>query len=353
MLDKHLKIIAGPCSAETPNQVRQIAESLSGMDLYAFRAGIWKPRTQPGAFEGAGNEGLLWLKDACEEFSFSPITEVASTAHVEAVLKAGFDKVWIGARSTYNPFSVQELADALQGTSTTVLIKNPTNPDVKLWIGGIERLYKAGIKEVIAVHRGFSTYDKQRYRNLPNWQLPIALRQAFPQMELLCDPSHITGKAENVPMVAQMAIDLKFDGLMVEVHNDPENAWTDAQQQITPKGLKALLSGLKYRSRIELDKEELRGLRAELSVLDEQLIRLISKRMGISEAIGHYKNTHQLAIFQTSQWEESLTKFIQMAGEMEISPEFAKELFTLIHQESIETQSRILTKKNDHGSHQS
>ncbi|MFM7664518.1 MAG: bifunctional 3-deoxy-7-phosphoheptulonate synthase/chorismate mutase type II [Bacteroidota bacterium] len=335
MLDKHLKIIAGPCSAETPSQVRQIAESLSGMDLYAFRAGIWKPRTQPGAFEGAGVEGLSWLKDTCDEFGFSPITEVASTAHVEAVLKAGFDKVWIGARSTSNPFSVQELADALQGTSTTVLIKNPTNPDVKLWIGGIERLYKAGIKEVIAVHRGFSTYDKQHYRNLPNWQLPIALRQAFPHVELLCDPSHITGKADNVPMVAQMAVDLKYDGLMVEVHSNPEHAWTDAEQQITPWHLKQLLSNLKYRSRLELDKDELRGLRAELSVLDEQLIRLLAKRMGISEAIGHYKNTHQLAIFQTTQWEESLTKFLQMAGEMEISPEFAKELFTLIHQESI------------------
>lgn len=353
MLDKHLKIIAGPCSAETPEQLRQIAQSLEGLDLYAFRAGIWKPRTQPGAFEGAGLEGLSWLKNTCDEFGFSPITEVASTAHIEAILKAGFDKVWIGARSTSNPFSVQELADALQGTSTTVLIKNPTNPDVKLWIGGIERLYKAGIKEIIAVHRGFSTYDKQRYRNLPNWQLPLALRQAFPHMELLCDPSHITGKADNVPMVAQMAVDLKFDGLMVEVHSNPQHAWTDAEQQITPSHLKQLLSNLKYRSRLELDKEELRGLRAELSVLDEQLIRLLAKRMGISEAIGHYKNTHQLAIFQTSQWEESLTKFLQMAGEMEISPEFAKELFTLIHQESIETQSRILSKKNDHGSNQS
>lgn len=350
MLDKHLKIIAGPCSVETPDQVRHIARELSGLDLYAFRAGIWKPRTQPGAFEGAGLEGVKWLKEACAEFGFSPITEVASSAHVEAVLKAGFSKVWIGARSTSNPFSVQELADSLQGTATTVLIKNPTNPDVKLWIGGIERLYKAGIKEIIAVHRGFSTYDKQRYRNLPNWQLPIGLRQAFPKLEILCDPSHITGKAENVPMVAQMAVDLKFDGLMVEVHTHPENAWTDSLQQITPSALKNLLVGLKYRSRAELDKEELRGLRAELSVLDEQLIRILFKRMGISEAIGHYKNENHIAIFQTSQWEDSLKKFVNMAGEMDISPEFAKELFTLIHQESIETQSRILSKENDYGS---
>lgn len=345
MLDKHLKIIAGPCSVETPDQVHEVAKRLQGIDLYAFRAGIWKPRTQPGAFEGAGEQGLLWLKEACDAYGFSPLTEVANSAHVEAVLKAGFTKVWIGARSTSNPFSVQEIADALRGTNSTVLIKNPTNPDLKLWVGGIERVYKAGINEVIAIHRGFSTYDKQQYRNLPNWQIPIALRQAFPNIELLCDPSHITGKAEHVPTVAQMAVDLKFDGLMVEVHADPSNAWTDAAQQITPEAFRVLLTGLKYRSRAELDREELRGLRAELSVLDEQLIRILARRMAISEDIGHYKNTHNVAIFQTSQWEESLRKFLQMADEMDVSLDFAKELFTLIHQESIETQSKILSSR--------
>lgn len=347
MLDKHLKLIAGPCSVESPEQLLEVASGLSGLDLFAFRAGIWKPRTQPGAFEGAGLDGLMWLKEVCDSFGFSPVTEVANSAHVEAVLKAGFTKVWVGARSTSNPFSVQEIADALRGTEATVLIKNPTNPDLKLWVGGIERVYKAGIKEVIAIHRGFSTYDKQQYRNLPNWQIPIALRQAFPTIELLCDPSHITGKAEHVPTVAQMAIDLKFDGLMVEVHADPANAWTDAAQQITPEAFRTLLTGLKYRSRAELDREELRGLRAELSVLDEQLIRILARRMAISEDIGHYKNTHHVAIFQTSQWEESLRKFLQMADEMDVSLDFAKELFTLIHQESIDTQSRILGRHQD------
>ncbi|MFM7594722.1 MAG: chorismate mutase [Flavobacteriales bacterium] len=342
MYPAELKLIAGPCSAESYQQLRTVAQQLVAVNLFAFRAGIWKPRTQPGAFEGAGEEGLAWMRDIQAEFGLNVLTEVANSSHVENVLNHGFNMMWIGARTTSNPFSVQELADSLQGTEATILIKNPTNPDLKLWVGGIERLYKAGVKKVIAIHRGFSTYDKQKYRNLPNWQIPIALRAEFPGLEIICDPSHISGIANNVFEVSQKAVDLKFDGLMIEVHPNPTLAKTDAKQQLTPSDYLHLLQHLNVRSREAIDQEEIRELRANISILDHQVIELFAKRMELVEQIGQYKKRNNIAIFQPNQWEEALAKFLKLSEDAELSKEFAAEVFKLIHQESIDIQSKIL-----------
>lgn len=342
MYPAELKLIAGPCSAESYQQLRTVAQQLVAVNLFAFRAGIWKPRTQPGAFEGAGEEGLAWMRDIQAEFGLNVLTEVANSSHVENVLNHGFNMMWIGARTTSNPFSVQELADSLQGTEATILIKNPTNPDLKLWVGGIERLYKAGVKKVIAIHRGFSTYDKQKYRNLPNWQIPIALRAEFPGLEIICDPSHISGIANNVFEVSQKAVDLKFDGLMIEVHPNPVLAKTDAKQQLTPSDYLHLLQHLNVRSREAIDQEEIRELRANISILDHQVIELFAKRMELVEQIGQYKKRNNIAIFQPNQWEEALAKFLKLSEDAELSKEFAAEVFKLIHQESIDIQSKIL-----------
>ena len=348
MLPADLKLIAGPCSAESYEQLRTVAQELEAVNLFAFRAGIWKPRTQPGAFEGAGDEALGWMRDIQEEFGLNVLTEVANSTHVEKVLAHGFNMMWIGARTTSNPFSVQELADSLQGTEATILIKNPTNPDLKLWVGGIERLYKAGVKKVIAIHRGFSTYDKLKYRNLPNWQIPIALRAEFPGLEIICDPSHISGIANNVFEVSQKAIDLKFDGLMIEVHPNPAAAKTDAKQQITPKKYLELIANLNVRSREAIDQEEIRELRANISILDNQVVELFAKRMDLVEQIGHYKKRNNIAIFQPNQWEEALAKFLRLSEDAALSKEFAAEVFKLIHQESIDIQSKIL-RNSDKG----
>ena len=342
MLPADLKLIAGPCSAESYEQLRAVAQQLDSANLFAFRAGIWKPRTQPGAFEGAGAEGLVWMREIHDEFGLNVLTEVANSSHVEKVLAHGFNMMWIGARTTSNPFSVQELADSLQGTEATILIKNPTNPDLKLWVGGIERLYKAGVKKVIAIHRGFSTYDKLKYRNLPNWQIPIALRAEFPGLEIICDPSHISGIANNVFEVSQKAVDLKFDGLMIEVHPNPAVAKTDAKQQLTPREYLELLARLNVRSREAIDQEEIRELRANISILDNQVVEIFAKRMELVEHIGQYKKRNNIAIFQPNQWEEALAKFLRLSEDAELSKEFAAEVFKLIHQESIDIQSKIL-----------
>lgn len=288
------------------------------------------------------------MRDIQEEFGVNVLTEVANSTHVEKVLAHGFNMMWIGARTTSNPFSVQELADSLQGTEATILIKNPTNPDLKLWVGGIERLYKAGVKKVIAIHRGFSTYDKLKYRNLPNWQIPIALRAEFPGLEIICDPSHISGIANNVFEVSQKAIDLKFDGLMIEVHPNPAVAKTDAKQQLTPREYLELLANLNVRSREAIDQEEIRELRANISILDNQVVELFAKRMELVEQIGHYKKRNNIAIFQPNQWEEALAKFLRLSEDAELSKEFAAEVFKLIHQESIDIQSKIL-RNSDKG----
>ncbi|MBU3658316.1 MAG: 3-deoxy-7-phosphoheptulonate synthase [Flavobacteriales bacterium] len=340
-------LIAGPCSAETREQVLKTAEGLSQIPLDYFRAGIWKPRTRPGEFEGIGDAAIPWMQEVKAKFGLKISTEVAKAEHVEAVLRAGFDMIWIGARSTANPFTVQEIADALQGVDIPVMVKNPTNPDLKLWIGAIERVQKAGIKEITAIHRGFSVYEKTLYRNNPNWQIPIDLKQELPTIPLICDPSHIGGRDYLLLEIAQRAFDLKYDGLMIETHCSPKDAWTDAKQQITPVELSKLLNALKIRGRQEIEEEEILNLRSQLTSKDEEIIRLLRERMEVSGLIGAYKKQHNIAILQNNQWEESLRKNLDRAKNADLSPQFSNDLFRLIHQESIRIQAEILSEKKN------
>jgi chorismate mutase len=340
-------LIAGPCSAETREQVLKTAEGLSALPLDYYRAGIWKPRTRPGEFEGVGNTAIPWLQEVKSQFGLKISTEVAKAEHVEAVLKAGFDMIWIGARSTANPFTVQEIADALKGVNIPVMVKNPTNPDLKLWIGAIERVEKAGIKEISAIHRGFSVYEKTLYRNNPNWQIPIDLKQELPTIPLICDPSHIGGRDYLLLEIAQRAFDLRYDGLMIETHCSPKDAWTDAKQQITPAELSTLLNSLKVRGRQEIEEEEIIQLRSQLTSKDEEIIRILRERMDVSGLIGSYKKQHNIAILQNSQWEESLRKNLERAKNADLSPQFSNDLFRLIHQESIRIQAEILSEKKN------
>lgn len=340
-------LIAGPCSAETREQVLQTGEGLSALPLDYYRAGIWKPRTRPGEFEGVGNEAIPWLQEVKSQFGLKISTEVAKAEHVEAVLKAGFDMIWIGARSTANPFTVQEIADALKGVNIPVMVKNPTNPDLKLWIGAIERVEKAGIKEISAIHRGFSVYEKTLYRNNPNWQIPIDLKQELPFIPLICDPSHIGGRDYLLLEIAQRAFDLKYDGLMIETHCSPKEAWTDAKQQITPADLSILLNSLTVRGRQEIEEAEIIELRSQLTSKDEEIIRNLRERMDVSKLIGSYKKDRNIAILQNSQWEESLRKNLERAKNAALSPQFSNDLFRLIHQESIRIQAEILSEKKN------
>jgi len=337
-----LQLIAGPCSAESYEQLRDTAEGLKEVNPNYFRAGIWKPRTRPGAFEGAGNEALVWMNEIRSEFGYKLCTEVATVSHVEAALKAGFDMLWIGARTTTNPFSVQEIAEALKGVDIPVMVKNPINPDLKLWIGAIERLLKTGIQEVSAIHRGFSVYEQSKYRNAPNWQIPIDLKQLLPDIPLLCDPSHISGDAAILHEVAQKAMDLKYDGFMIETHYNPSIAKTDAKQQLTPSQLKEMLNALHYRDRSELVEAELSEFRARIDAMDEALIHLLIERMHISASIGNYKKERNLAILQKARWEELLLNNVNRAVKADLSSDFASQIFKLIHQESIHIQSEIL-----------
>lgn len=340
-------LIAGPCSAETREQVLLTAEGLCSLSLDYYRAGIWKPRTRPGEFEGVGNAALPWLQEVKSKFGLKICTEVAKAEHVEAVLEAGFDMIWIGARSTANPFTVQEIADALRGVDIPVMVKNPTNPDLKLWIGAIERVEKAGIKEITAIHRGFSVYEKTLYRNNPNWQIPIDLKQEIPAIPLICDPSHIGGRDYLLLEIAQRAFDLKYDGLMIETHCSPKNAWTDAKQQITPANLAILLNSLTVRGRQEIEEVEIVELRSQLTSKDEEIIRNLRERMDISKLIGNYKKDRNIVILQNSQWEESLRQNLERAKNADLSQQFSNDLFRLIHQESIRIQAEILSEKKD------
>ena len=341
------KLIAGPCSAETREQVMETAKNLSGVKIDFFRAGIWKPRTRPGAFEGAGLPALSWMIEAKKKFGLKVCTEVAHPTHVEAVLKAGFDMVWIGARSTANPFTIQEISEAIKGVEIPVMIKNPTNPDLKLWIGAVERFMNNGIQDISVIHRGFSMYDKHLYRNNPNWQIALDIKKELPQMPLICDPSHISGRKHLVYDVAQKAMDLRYDGLMIETHINPEEAWTDKKQQLTPTELIDLLSRLKLRDRRESVDEPLQNFRMELSELDIDLIELLKRRMDISEQIGSYKKKQNLVIFQKSRWEKAFKNNIENALKSDLSEEFASQLFKIIHQESIVKQSKIFLKPDE------
>lgn len=343
----HPLVIAGPCSAETEEQVLRIANELKDTDVNYYRAGIWKPRTRPGNFEGVGAIGLNWLKRVKEETGLKTATEVANKAHVDLALEADIDLLWIGARSTVSPFIVQEIADALEGTDKVVLIKNPINPDLALWLGAVERFHQAGIKKLGVIHRGFSTYEKTKYRNIPEWQMAIELQTRFPDLPLINDPSHITGKRDMVFDVAQTALDLNFDGLMVETHWDPDNAWSDAAQQVTPTRLVKMMEDWKIRKVSDEEAEynkELTQLRAQIDVVDNQLIDILGKRMRVSDQIGTLKKQRNVAVLQTNRWNAILGNMILEGEQRGLSEEFVLRMFKAIHQESINHQKKIIHK---------
>lgn len=341
----HPLVIAGPCSAETEEQVLKIAHELKGSDVNYYRAGIWKPRTRPGNFEGVGALGLKWLQKVREETGLKTATEVANRAHVELALEHDVDLLWIGARSTVSPFIMQELADALEGTDKIVLVKNPVNPDLALWLGGIERLYTAGIKKLGAIHRGFSTYEKTKYRNIPEWQMAVEFQDKFPDLPLINDPSHITGKRDMIFDVSQTALDLNFDGLMIETHHDPDNAWSDAAQQVTPQKLIQIMKDLKIRKETDPEAEynaKLSNLRAQIDVIDNQLIETLGKRMKISDGIGELKKEKNVAVLQSNRWNQILGAMILEGETKGLSEEFVLRMFKAIHQESINHQEKIV-----------
>ncbi|MGI5974289.1 MAG: chorismate mutase [Paludibacter sp.] len=336
-------VIAGPCSAETEEQVMETARQLHGFGIRIFRAGIWKPRTKPGSFEGVGKEGLLWLKRVKEKLGMYVATEVANTRHVHDALAAGVDILWIGARTTANPFAVQEIADALEGTDIPVLIKNPVNPDLDLWIGALERIYNAGVRKIAAIHRGFSSYDEKIYRNLPFWHIPIELRRLMPEVPILCDPSHIGGKRELVGPISQQAMDLNFDGLIVETHPNPDKAWSDTKQQVTPEMLNSILNALVIRDTHQTT-ESLAALRRQIDECDNHLLELLARRMRISEEIGQYKKEHNMTILQEQRYDEIIQNRIAQAEQMGMKGDFIKTVLIAIHEESVRHQMEIMNK---------
>ena len=319
----------------------ETARQLHANGVKIYRAGIWKPRTKPGGFEGIGAEGLPWLQRVKKELGMYISTEVATAAHVRAALAADVDILWIGARTTANPFAVQEIADALEGTDIPVLIKNPVNPDLDLWIGAIERVYNAGVRKIGAIHRGFSSYDKKIYRNLPQWHIPIELPRQIPELPLICDPSHIGGKRELVAPLCQQAMDLNFDGLIVETHMNPEKAWSDAPQQVTPAVLDFILNALVIRDTTQTT-ENLTALRRQIDDLDNDLLELLAKRMRVSREIGMYKKEHNMPILQEHRYDEILQKRIAQAKEMGMKEEFMKSVLVAIHEESVRHQMEIM-----------
>ena len=340
----HPLVIAGPCSAETEAQVLKIAHELKDSDATVFRAGIWKPRTRPGNFEGVGALGLKWLQKAKQETGMMITTEVANANHVDLALQHDVDVLWIGARTTVSPFIVQEIAEALKGTDKPVLIKNPVNPDLSLWLGAVERFYTADVKNLGVIHRGFSTYEKTKYRNIPEWQIPIDLQNRFPDLPLILDPSHIAGNRELIFDLCQTGLDLNFDGLIVESHYDPDNAWSDAAQQITPDTLIKYMDELKVRKEIGQDEayqNALNELRTKIDIADNQLIDVLSKRMKISDEIGKVKAKQNVAILQSKRWNEILGKMILEGEQHGLSEEFILRIYKAIHQESINHQEKV------------
>ena len=341
----HPLVIAGPCSAETEDQVLKIAHDLKNTDVSIYRAGIWKPRTRPGMFEGVGAIGLKWLDKVKKETGLLTATEVANASHVKLALEYDIDVLWIGARSTVSPFIVQEIADALKGTDKIVLVKNPVNPDLSLWLGGLERLYSANIKKLGVIHRGFSTYEKSKYRNNPEWQLPIELQNRFPDIPLICDPSHIAGRRDILQDISQTAVDLNFDGLMIETHTDPDNAWSDAAQQITPEVLVKMMEDLKIRTLTsnEADyKNKLNTLRTQIDVIDHGILETLGKRMKVAVSIGELKKQKNVAVLQTKRWNEILGNMILEGEKKGLSEEFVLKMFKAIHQESINNQEKVI-----------
>ena len=339
-------IIAGPCSAETLDQTLDTAKQLAANGIRVFRAGIWKPRTRPGNFEGVGEVGLEWLKQVKMETGMFTSVEVANAKHVWDAIRGGVDMLWIGARTTANPFTMQEIADSLRGCNIPVLVKNPVNPDVELWIGAIERLESAGLTQIGAIHRGFSSYEKILYRNAPIWQMPIELKRRRPELPIICDPSHIAGKREYLKEISQKALDLNVDGLMIEAHRNPDEAWSDAKQQLTPDALKQMLSELDVRKVTpeNVSMEDLNELRFQIDQIDASLIALLQKRMGVSVKIGEYKKAAGMTILQQQRWDSMLAKYNKIAVENNLEPKMVETIFRAIHQASINVQNKIVNE---------
>lgn len=342
-------IISGPCSAETEEQTLATAKQLAATGkVHALRAGIWKPRTRPGQYEGAGEPGLDWLVKAGKETGLPVATEVANAAHVEACLKAGVQILWVGARTTVNPFSVQEIADSLAGVDIPVMVKNPVNPDLELWIGALERLNKAGITKMAAIHRGFSSSDKGPFRNAPMWEMPIELKTRFSELDIICDPSHITGNRELIALISQKALDMNMAGLMIESHITPDAAWSDAKQQVTPAVLGKIVSELvvrKLTSESSEFKNELSLLREKIDRLDDDILSKLSERMRISEVMGQYKKDNHVTVLQVKRWEEIIATRVAIGKALGLSEDFTRELLKLIHIESIQIQTDVMNRK--------
>lgn len=340
-------VVAGPCSAETEEQVMETAKGLKELGINVFRAGIWKPRTHPGCFEGIGVPGLKWLQRVKSEYGLKVATEVASEKHVSECLKHGVDMVWIGARTTANPFLVQEIADALKGTDIPVLVKNPVNPDLELWIGALERLSRAGVRKLGVIHRGFSTFDKIRYRNDPHWDIAIEMRSRFPELPFFVDPSHLGGSRDYILEISQRSLDLGFEGLMVESHFKPEIALSDAKQQLTPLQLKNMLHNQIVVRDSDSDSQEWREnidqLRAKIDVIDENIIYALGSRQKVSQKIGEYKKNNNIAIVQASRWDALIAKVIEKGEEYGLSKKLMTDVFNAIHEASVEAQNEIIS----------
>ena len=341
-------VIAGPCSAESEEQLMDTARQLRAQGINVLRAGIWKPRTHPGCFEGAGPEGLKWLKKAKNELGLKVCTEVANEKHVFECLKMGIDMVWIGARTTANPFLVQEIAEALKDTDIAVLVKNPVNPDIDLWIGALERFSAQGIRKLGVIHRGFTSLEEKKYRNSPQWQLAIELRSRYPELPFFCDPSHMAGCREYIPELSQKALNLGFDGLMVESHRDPSCALSDAKQQFTPDDLMDMIRSLTVRERDTDDreyKENITELRARIDSCDDALLRILGSRMQVSRKIGRYKKENNIAIIQAARWDSLLEQVYKTADIYDLDHEFIAKVFNAIHEASVQEQNKILSEQ--------
>lgn len=342
-------VVAGPCSAESEEQIMATAKGLRELGINVFRAGIWKPRTHPGCFEGIGVPGLKWMQKAKKEYGLKIATEVASEKHVFECLKHGVDLVWIGARTTANPFLVQEIADALADTDIPVLVKNPVNPDIDLWIGALERLNNAGIKKLGVIHRGFSTIDKTKYRNDPQWQMAIELRSRYPELAFFVDPSHMAGHKDYIQELSQRSLDLGFEGLMIESHCNPSAALSDAKQQMTPAELRDMLENKITVRDTDSDskewKENIDQLRAKIDILDESLLYTLASRMKISRQVGEYKKSNNIAILQTSRWDSLLAKVVEKGAEYGLPEGFIKDVFNAIHEASVEVQNEVISGK--------
>lgn len=338
-------LIAGPCSAESEEQLVSIAKRIAEMgSVNLLRAGIWKPRTRPNSFEGLGEIALPWLVTAGKESGIRTTTEVANAKHVEIALHAGIDVFWIGARTTVNPFTVQEIAEALRGVDIPIMIKNPVNPDLSLWLGAFERLENVGIRDLVAIHRGFSVYDHPKYRNVPNWEMPIALKEQRPNTPIICDPSHITGKRDLLFEVAQKAMDLNFEGLMIETHHDPNEAWSDPSQQVTPEGLRNIVEKLILRTQDLSNNvvEEIEEIRTEVADLDDRIFDLLMKRMKLSDLVGQLKRENNITILQQEHWNNIIGKRLEKSRDYNLNRKFVRQVMDAIHQESIRHQTAVM-----------